>query len=141
MPTVVRMPRSRQRRPSAMESLTDPPLESSTMVAPSSVAAARELVEIPGLSAVTMPTALTQPVQSGWQATQLNCIGSLRSSSVAAALRGTGQRRDDAGQCDAQGGGAEQRPAAKIERPRKPQNWFLPQAPNQAVAMAPSNAT
>ena len=29
-----------------------------------------------------MPTALTQPLQSGWQATQLNCIGSLRSSRV-----------------------------------------------------------
>jgi hypothetical protein len=29
-----------------------------------------------------MPTALTQPRQFGWQATQLNRIGNLRSSSV-----------------------------------------------------------
>ena len=29
-----------------------------------------------------MPTAETQPLQSGWHATQLKCIGSLRSSRV-----------------------------------------------------------
>ena len=44
--------------------------------------AAGKFVEIPGLSAVTTPTALTQPRQLGSQATQLNFIGSLRSSSV-----------------------------------------------------------
>src|SRR6185437_915809 len=35
-----------------------------------------------GLSAVTMPTALTQPPQLGSHAIQLNFIGSFRSSSV-----------------------------------------------------------
>jgi len=39
-----------------------------------------------GLSDVTMPTALTQPLQLGSQATQLKRIGSLRSSSVALAF-------------------------------------------------------
>src|SRR2546426_889334 len=36
IPTVVSAPRLRQRRPSAIESLTEPPLESSTIVAPPS---------------------------------------------------------------------------------------------------------
>jgi len=36
-----------------------------------------------GVSAVTTPTALTQPRQFGWQATQVKRIGNLRSSSVA----------------------------------------------------------
>ena len=35
-----------------------------------------------GLSDVTMPTAETQPLQSGWQAFHLKCIGCLRSSRV-----------------------------------------------------------
>ena len=35
---------------------------------------------------VTMPTALIQPRQFGWQSTQLNCIGSLRSSRVSPAF-------------------------------------------------------
>src|SRR5436853_6758323 len=38
-----------------------------------------------GLSAVTMPTALTQPRQFGWHVTQLNRIGSLRCSRLAPA--------------------------------------------------------
>ena len=85
MPTVVSAPRSRQRRPSAMESLTEPPLESSTMVAPPSSRPRANSSKSLGLSAVTMPTALTQPPQFGSQATQLNRIGNLRSSRVAPA--------------------------------------------------------
>ena len=80
VPTVVSAPRLRQRRPSAMESLTEPPLESSTMVAPASWRPRANSSKSFGLSAVTMPTALTQPRQFGSQATQLNFIGSLRSS-------------------------------------------------------------
>src|ERR1700758_1313932 len=80
MPTVVSTPRLRQRRPSKIESLTEPPLESSTMVAPPSCRPRANSSKSLGVSAVTMPTALTQPLQSGWQATQLNFIGNLRSS-------------------------------------------------------------
>src|SRR5207302_1290133 len=72
----------RQRRPSAIESLTEPPLESSTMVAPPSWRPRANSSKSFGLSAVTMPTALTQPRQLGWHATQLNRIGDLRSSRV-----------------------------------------------------------
>ena len=85
MPTVVSSPRSRQRRPSAMASLTEPPLESSTMVAPSRSRPRANSSKSLGLSAVTMPTALTQPRQFGSQATQLNRIGNLRSSRAAPA--------------------------------------------------------
>src|ERR1700721_3255911 len=82
MPTVVSAPRLRQRRPSAIESLTEPPLESSTMVAPPSSRPRANSSKSSGLSAVTMPTAETQPRQFGSQATQLNRIGNLRSSRV-----------------------------------------------------------
>src|SRR5947209_4630589 len=82
MPTVVRMLRLRQRLPSVIASLTEPPLESSTTVAPRSGHLRAKSSKSFGVSAVTMPTALTQPRQLGWQAIQLNRIGSLRSSSV-----------------------------------------------------------
>src|SRR3954469_22390389 len=82
-PTVVSMPRLRQRLPSAMASLTEPPLESSTTVAPRSGCTAANSSNCFGVSAVTMPTAPTQPRQLGWQAIQLKRIGSLRSSRVA----------------------------------------------------------
>src|SRR5436305_585938 len=65
-----------------MESLTEPPLESSTMVAPASWRSLANSSNSLGLSDVTMPTAETQPLQSGWQAFHLKCIGCLRSSSV-----------------------------------------------------------
>src|ERR1700722_3970472 len=84
MPTVVSAPRLRQRRPSAIESLTEPPLESSTMVAPPSSRPRANSSKSLGLSDVTMPTALTQPRQFGSHATQLNRIGNLRSSRVTA---------------------------------------------------------
>src|SRR5882757_9961374 len=82
VPTVVAAPRPRKRRPSAMESLTEPPLESSTMVAPPNWRSRAKSSNSLGLSDVTMPTAETQPLQSGWHATQLKCIGNLRSSRV-----------------------------------------------------------
>src|SRR5580704_17423640 len=63
-----------------MESLTEPPLESSTMVAPCMSRPEASSPKSFGLSAVTTPTALTQPRQLGSQAIQLNFIGSLRSS-------------------------------------------------------------
>src|SRR5215213_9138443 len=65
-----------------MESLTEPPLESSTMVAPSSWRPLANSSNSRGLSDVTMPTAETQPLQSGWHAFHLKCIGCLRSSSA-----------------------------------------------------------
>src|SRR4051794_16834389 len=65
-----------------MESFTEPPLESSTTVAPARSRPRENSSKSRGLSAVTMPTALTQPLQSGLQSTQLKRIGSLRSSSV-----------------------------------------------------------
>src|ERR1700744_4404532 len=82
MPTVVRKPSSRKRRPREMESLTEPPLESSTMVAPARSRPRTNSSKSRGESDVTMPIALTQPVQLGSQAIQENFIGSLRSSSV-----------------------------------------------------------
>src|SRR5262245_27701102 len=80
MPTVVITPRLRQRRPSAIESFTEPPLESSTIVAPASCRPRANSSKSLGVSAVTIPSALTQPPQFGWQATQLNFIGNLRCS-------------------------------------------------------------
>src|SRR5690349_4437112 len=80
-PTVVSMLRSRKRRPSVIESLTEPPLESNTMVAPARSRPRANWSKSLGLSAVTTPTALIQPRQLGSHATQLNFIGSLRSSS------------------------------------------------------------
>src|SRR3954447_13991310 len=81
IPTVVSRPRLRQRLPSAIESLTEPPLESSTMVEPPSCRPRANSSKSLGLSAVTIPTALTQPRQFGcWQGTQLNFIGNLRFS-------------------------------------------------------------
>src|SRR4051812_2225656 len=83
-PTVVSTPRFRQRRPSAIESFTEPPLESSTMVAPPSCRPRANSSKSLGVSSVTIPIALTQPRQFGWQATQLNFIGNLRCSKVTA---------------------------------------------------------
>src|SRR5689334_24245582 len=80
------MPRPRKRRPSAMESLTEPPLESSTMVAPERSRPRANSSKSRGLSAVTMPTALTQLLQLGLHSTQLKRIGSLRSSRVSLAF-------------------------------------------------------
>ena len=71
VPTVVSMPRLRQRLPSAMASLTEPPLESSTTVAPPSWRVRANSSNSFGVSAVTMPTAPTQPRQFGWHATQV----------------------------------------------------------------------
>src|SRR5689334_3697853 len=71
-----------------MESLTDPPLESSTMVAPRRSRLCANSSKAFGLSAVTTPTALTQPRQLGSQATQLNFIGSFRSSRLLPACAG-----------------------------------------------------
>src|SRR6185437_16133659 len=88
VPTVVSMPNSRKWRPSAMESLTEPPLESSTMVAPRRSRLLANSSKALGLSAVTTPTALTQPRQLGSHATQLNFIGSLRSSRLLPACAG-----------------------------------------------------
>src|SRR5689334_19771101 len=76
------MLRLRKRRPSVMESLTEPPLESRTTVAPARSRPRENSSKSRGLSAVTMPTALTQPLQLGLQSIQLKRIGSLRSSSV-----------------------------------------------------------
>src|SRR6478609_5117608 len=85
VPTVVSKPRLRQRRPSVIASLTDPPLESSTTVAPPRLRPRANWSNSPGLSAVTTPTALTQPRQLGSQTTQLNFMGNLRSSSAGSA--------------------------------------------------------
>jgi len=63
-----------------MASLTEPPLESSTTVAPPSWRPWAKSSKSFGVSEVMMPTALTKPRQFGSQATQLNFIGSLRSS-------------------------------------------------------------
>src|SRR5262249_46568491 len=63
-------------------SLTEPPLESSTTVAPARSRPCANSSKSRGESDVTTPTALTQPGQLGSQAIQLNFIGSLRSSSV-----------------------------------------------------------
>jgi hypothetical protein len=46
-----------------------------------------------------------------------------------AGVRRVAQRRDRAGQCETKGGGAEERPAAKFQRPHKPQFGSFPQAP------------
>ena len=81
-----------------------------------------------GLSAVTMPTALTQPRQLGWQATQLKPHRHFALFERDAGLRRSAERRRQRRQCDAKGGGAEQRPAAKIERPHEPQVGSFPQA-------------
>src|SRR4051794_20331439 len=80
VPTAVSAPRLRQRLPSAIASLTEPPLESSTMVAPPSCRPRANSSKSLGVSAVTMPTALTQPRQFRWQVIQLNFIGNLRDS-------------------------------------------------------------
>src|SRR5690348_13238351 len=69
-----------------MESLTEPPLESSTRVAPRRSRPEANSSKSFGLSAVTTPTALTQPRQLGSQATQLNFIGSLRCSRLVPAV-------------------------------------------------------
>src|SRR3569833_3539469 len=88
-PTVVRRFNPRNRRPSVIASLTEPPLESSTTMAPlrSRPEFFRDIAKSSkslGVSPVTIPTAATHP-QFGSQATQLKRIGSLRSSSVALA--------------------------------------------------------
>jgi hypothetical protein len=85
MPTVVSRPSDRNRRPSVIASLTEPPLESSTTVLPPSCLPRAKSSNSFGVSAVTMPTALTQPRQLGWQSTQSNFIGCLRCSSAAPA--------------------------------------------------------
>ena len=58
------------------------------MVAPPSWRSLANSSNSLGLSDVTMPTAETQPLQSGWHATHLKCIGSLRSSRVTPAWAG-----------------------------------------------------
>jgi hypothetical protein len=63
------------------------------------------------LSAVTMPIALTQPRQFGWQATQLNFIGNLRSSRPMRACAEPHSMGIRPG--NAKGGGAEQHPTSR----------------------------
>ncbi len=108
MPTVVKRPRLRKRRPSVIASLTEPPLESSTTVAPPSWRPRENSSKSLGVSAVMMPTALTQPRQFGSQATQLNFIGSLRSSRVPPAPGRRSVGRDGASQRDSTNGGSHQ---------------------------------
>src|SRR5947207_11817038 len=133
LPTVVSAPRLRQRRPSAIESLTEPPLESNTMVTPPSWRPRANSSKSLGLSAVTTPTALTQPRQSGWHATQLNLMGNLRSSSVTPACAEPPSTAIAPGK-------AMQRPAAPISaQPRKSSdltnlNLVLPPKPIGAMA-------
>src|ERR1700744_3005536 len=69
-----------------MESLTEPPLESNTMVAPRRSRPEAKSSKSFGLAAVITPTALTHPRQLGSQPTQLNFIGSLRSSRLLPAV-------------------------------------------------------
>src|SRR3954454_21934720 len=85
MPTVVSTPRLRQRRPSAIAPFTEPPLESSTMVAPPSCRPRANSSKSLGVSSVTIPIALIQFRQFDWQTIQLNFIGNLRGSKVTTA--------------------------------------------------------
>ena len=75
-----------------------------------------------------MPTALTQPRQFGWQATQLNRIGNLRSSRVTARAEPPGAATAP-GNAMQRAAAPSQRPTAKIQRPHEPQIWFLPPSP------------
>src|SRR3954449_13334472 len=61
--------------------------------------AARDSSKSLGLSAVTIPTALTRPRQFGWQRTQLNFIGNLRPSNATPARAEPPNKATD--QCDA----------------------------------------
>ena len=138
MPTVVSAPRLRQRRPSAMESLTEPPLESSTMVAPPSWRPRANSSKSLGLSDVTMPTARTQPLQFGWHATQLKLHRQFAFFEGAAGVRRTAQRRDRARQCDDKGRWRRAAPSREISATSRASIWFLPPSPlRRAVAMAP----
>src|SRR5260370_32437125 len=80
MPTVVSAPRLRQRRPSAIESLTEPPLESSTMVTPPSWRPRAKSSKSLGLSAVTPPTPPTPPPQTRGHPPPPNLTRKFRSS-------------------------------------------------------------
>src|SRR5450756_217456 len=137
VPTVVSRPRWRQRRPSAMESLTEPPLESSTMVAPWSSRPRANSSKSVGLSEVTMPTALTQPPQFGWQATQLNRIGNLRSSREVPALA------EPPGAATTPGNAVQRAAAPSSAQPRALSDLTSlnslpsPASPKGAVAMVP----
>ena len=77
-PTVVSNPSRRQRRPSAMASLTEPPLESSTAVAPVRSRPRANASKACGVSAVTTPTALIHPplhpVSHGIQSKRIGCL-------------------------------------------------------------------
>src|SRR6185437_9450144 len=64
---------------------TDPPLESSTTVAPLRSRSRAKFSKSFGVSAVIMPTALTHPPQLGWHATQSNFIGTVRGPGAAPA--------------------------------------------------------
>src|SRR5258705_11586580 len=85
-PTVVSAPRLRQRRPSAIESLTEPPLESSTMVTPPSWRPRANSSKSLGLSAVTKPPPPTHPPQFGGRAGPPHCLRQLPFSSGPPAL-------------------------------------------------------
>src|SRR5207244_1787487 len=54
-------------------------------------------------------------------------------------MRRVAQRRDRAGQRETKGGDAEERPAAKFQRPHKPQFGSFPQAPSGSDGNGPTS--
>ncbi len=89
LPTVVVMPSLRIERPSASAPSTEPPSESSAMVAPSILFFLAKASKSRGVSAVIAPDADTQVRQSlpqacaGPSVQTSNCIGSERESGAA----------------------------------------------------------
>src|ERR1700730_2890328 len=96
-----------------MEALTEPPLESSTTVAPARSRPRANSSKSLGESEVTMPTALTQPVQFGSHATQPNCPRSPPHRARRRTLRLQ-----------------QQVPSREDLATSRASNWFLPQAPS-----------
>ena len=89
-----------------------------------------------------MPTALTQPLQFGLARDPVEVHRQFAFFEGGAGMRRIAQRRDRARQCEAKGGGAEQRPAAKIRATSQTSIWFLPPSPKTEQRQRPRfNAT
>jgi hypothetical protein len=115
-----------------MESLTEPPLESSTTVAPASWRPRANSSNSRGLSAVTTPIALIHPLQLGWHVTQLKRIGNLRSSRVTPAWA----ERPDVGPAPVTA-----RQKATAPDSAKPQNFSDPTSLNLVPSRKPQERT
>ena len=109
------------------------------MVAPASWRSLREFLELPRTIRCDDADRRDPAPAIGLARIPLEMHRLLAFFEGAAGMRRVAQRRDRARQCETEGGGAEERPAAKFQRPHKPQFGSFPQAPSGSDGNGPTS--